>query len=233
LGNVAWWDAQKAYFKNTYTVICIELAGHGESGKQRVEWSSTRYVDDILSVLLDVGLDHVIVVGHSMSGAYALEAALYATSIRAVVLVDTLKNLDQLMDSDQAEKLLFSHYRKDFRDAVENLLPKFLFTDTTPLAIKERLQREFLQYDPKLAVQMIETLYKMDIRAIATNVHVPIRSINCDYSPTNRENNEKYFLDYDFVEIERSGHYPMLERPDIFNVFLQEILDELAVLPKE
>lgn len=231
LGNESWWDAQKAYFLHTHTVICIDLAGHGASGKQRIEWSSTRYVDDILSVLQDVGLDDVIVIGHSMSGAYALEAALRSSRIKTIVLVDTLKNMDQLMDSDQAEKQLFSHYRKDFRDAVENLLPKFLFTDSTAQSIKERLQHEFLLHDPKLAVQVIEPLYKMDIRAIAKNIRVPVRSINCSYSPTNRKSNEKYFQNYDFVEIESSGHYPMLESPDIFNACLERILDELAVLP--
>lgn len=228
LGNEHWWDEQKKYFSKQYTVVCLELAGHGKSGKNRVDWTSSRYAEDILAVLDIVDADGFILIGHSMSGAYALEAASYSNKTSAVVLVDTLKNMDQLLDLDQAEKVLLVNYREDFKNAVENMLPKFLFSSSTPPVIQERLQKEFLQNDSELAIRVIEPLYKMDIKNIARRVRIPVRSINCSYSPTNRESNEKYFQDYNFMEIDNSGHYPMLERPDIFNSILERILQSLT-----
>ena len=101
-------------------------------------------------------------------------------------------------------RILFIHidgckrlYRNDFKNAVESILPQFLFTHATPKVIRERLQKEFLQNDSTLAINAIAPLYRMDIRNIAGSLGLPVRSINCSYSSTNRENSERYFHDYD------------------------------------
>jgi pimeloyl-ACP methyl ester carboxylesterase len=39
--------------------------------------------------------------------------------------------------------------------------------------------------------------------------------------------NQHYFSDYASREIAATGHYPMLERPDEFNLLLTETLAEL------
>ena len=162
-----------------------------------------------------------------MSGAYVLEASLNIPKVKAIILVDTLKDLDQLISFSEAEQLLFTHYRRDFKFAIENMLPQFLFAETTPVDIQKRLQSEFLKNDPELAVKIIEPLYKMDICEIAKLVKVPVRAINSDYTPTNPDNNRKYLRDYEFVTIHGTGHYPMLENPDAFNRALDEMLGEL------
>ncbi len=229
LGNTEWWNKQQEYFVDKYTIVQVDLPGHGKSGKSRQNWSSEQYAEDIKTVVDQISSRNIVLVGHSMSGAYVLEASLYIPQVRAVVLVDTLKDLNQLISYSQAEQLLFTQYRKDFKAAIENMLPQFLFAKTTPVSIQKQLQNEFLENDPELAVKVIEALYKMDIREIAKLVKVPVRSINSDYTPTNRDNNLKYFRDFDYAVINGTGHYPMLERPDEFNNVLDKILRELSV----
>ena len=55
---------------------------------------------------------------------------------------------------------------------------------------------------------------------------VLIRSINGDLHPRNGEGN-RTLADYDAVIIEGVGHYPMLERPDEFNLLLAAILENI------
>lgn len=229
LGNAKWWDEQRKHFENNYMVVQVDLPGHGASDSSRTVWSSAQYVADIKAVVESVGAEKIILVGHSMSGAYVLEASLLLPQVIAVILVDTLKNMDQLMTHEQAEALLFTHYRKDFTSAVEHILPEFLFTKTTPVSFRQQLIHEFLQNDPGFAVRSLEPLYKMDIRAIARLVRVPVRAINSDYTPTNAGNNRKYFGDYAYSEIAGTGHYPMLERPGDFNTILDEVLQSLSI----
>jgi len=229
LGSGNWWDSQQAFFSKTYRVITLDLAGHGKSGKERRDWSGTRYADDIIAVINQIDSERIVLVGHSMAGAYVLEAALSSSPVKAIILIDTLKNLDQLMTIQQAEEWLLGFYRKNFSDAVENLLPKFLFCESTPELIRQRLQQEFLAHDPEFAVKAIEPLYKMDIREFAQRIEVPVRAINSTFSPTNRENNQKYFRDFDVVSIADTGHYPMLEKPDEFNDLLHNVLKALDV----
>jgi pimeloyl-ACP methyl ester carboxylesterase len=227
LGNTNWWNSQEAFLKDKYNIVKIDLGGHGKSDKARQNWNSKQYANDINAVVDTLKTSKIILVGHSMSGAYVLEASIDLPKITAIILVDTLKNLDQEFTPEQAEQFIFSQYRRDFRSAVENILPQYLFVQETPVRVKERLQTEFIQNDPELAINMLKPLYEMDIRKIARLIDIPVRAINADSSPTDIESNKKYFKDYAYRTIRGTGHYPMLEKPYAFNSMLKELIEEL------
>lgn len=229
LGNSNWRDQQQRYFEDKYTIVQVDLPGHGKSGKSRINWSSTQYAQDIKAVVDSLDSDKILLVGHSMSGAYVLEASLYIPRLKAIILVDTLKDMDRLMNYEQANERLFTHYREDFKLAVKHLLPPFLFAPSTPVEIRQQIQKEFLKNEPGFAISSIEPLYKMDVREIAKLVKVPVRAINSDFTPTNSDNNLKYFKDYKLSTIKGTGHYPMLERPGEFNRVLNEVLQKLSI----
>ena len=225
LGNASWWNTARKHVVGRYTTVAIDLPGHGRSDKTRATWSAAQYADDIAAAAAD--FKDVILVGHSMSGAYVCEAAPRIPQTRAVILVDTLKNLDQQMPAEQVAQIL-ALYRKDFRGAVENVLPQHLFSTDTPPEVRARIQREFLAADPALAVSIIEPLYQMDLRETARRVSVPVRAINADFTPTNVEGNRRYFRDYAVETVARAGHYPMLENPEGFNAALDRVLAQLT-----
>ncbi|MBF6596954.1 MAG: alpha/beta hydrolase [Fermentimonas sp.] len=230
LGNTNWWNSQEAFLKDRYKIVKIDLGGHGKSDKTRLNWTSKQYSDDLITVINQINASEVILVGHSMSGAFVTEAAVDLPKVKAIILVDTLKDLDDTFDPEQAEEFMFSHYRKDFKSAVENILPLYLFVDETPITIKNQLQKEFLQQDAELAIKALKPLYEMDIRKIAKLMDIPVRAINSDSQPTEIENNRKYFKNYDYRIITGTGHYPMLEKPEEFNKILKKVIEEL-VLP--
>jgi len=226
LGNVRWWDAQRDHFAASHQVVALDLAGHGGSGASRTDWSIARYADDIRAVLDHVRAEQVVLVGHSMSGPNVLAAAAGRADVRGVVLVDTMKDLDRLMPVEQARQMI-ELYRTDYRRAVEDVLPRYLYSPFTPDAVRERLQREFLATPTDLAIRAIEPLYQGDLRAIAAQITVPVRAINSDLEPTDPSINRKYFHDYDAVTIAQVGHYPMLEKPAAFNRALEQCLAAL------
>jgi pimeloyl-ACP methyl ester carboxylesterase len=228
LGNTNWWKSQETFLKEKYSIVQIDLGGHGKSDKTRLNWTGEQYADDIKTVINQIDSSEVILVGHSMSGAYVLAALKYLPNVKAIILVDTLKDLDQDFTPEQAEQFMFSNYRKDFKSAIENILPQYLFVDETPKMIKHQLQNEFLQNDSELAINALKPLYKMDIRKIAKLVDVPVRAINSDATPTIIDNNRKYFKNYNYRTITGTGHYPMLEKPDEFNIILKEAIEELT-----
>jgi pimeloyl-ACP methyl ester carboxylesterase len=230
LGNINWWDAQRDTFSDRFTVVRMDLPSHGKSEKGRTQWSSRQYAQDIKAVADQLGSQKLVLVGHSMSGAYVTEASLIIPQTQAVILVDTLKDLDQHPTHEQADAFLFQRCRTGFKSTVENVMSQFLFSPSTPLAVRQRIQTEFLSYDADLAIRILEPLYKMDVRSIAKQVSVPVRAIQSDYTPTNRDNNRKYFRDYNETVISEAGHYPMLERPEALNQKLAETLQELALL---
>lgn len=78
-----------------------------------------------------------------------------------------------------------------------------------------------------MTINALESFYKMDIVKIAKLVDIPVRAINSDATPKNIDNNKKYFKNYNYAAITGTGHYPMLERPEEFNVILTDVIEEL------
>jgi pimeloyl-ACP methyl ester carboxylesterase len=223
LGSGRWWDAQRDAFASQCTVVQIDLAGHGASGGDRKAWTIEAYARDIEAVAAQVDAEALVLIGHSMSGANVTVACPCISRVKQVVLVDTLKNLEQLTTPEQAKPML-DLYRKDFPSAVENVLPKFLFAPETPPEVIARLSAEFLRASGERAAQLLEPLYQCDLKQAARAVKVPVRAINSDVQPTALEVNRRWFADFDVEVLRGVGHYPMLERPDAFNEALRRVL---------
>jgi len=218
MGNVRWWDVVRDAFGGTYQVITVDLAGHGASEK-RARPSAEGYAADIVAAANAASAQRLVLVGHSMSGVYALLAAPMIERLERIVLVDTIKNLDQLPTLAQVEPIL-AGYRANYEPAVCNELPKYLFTAQTPAPVVERLTREFLSVTGDVAAGLLEPLYHTDPRTAARVIRVPVRGIGGDGGEG--EANHRYFADYRYVTMPGCGHYPMLERPDEFTAALRE-----------
>lgn len=222
LGSGRWWDAQRDAFSAAFTVVQVDLAGHGASG-ERADWSIDAHARDLEAITSRLDTERVVLIGHSMSGAIVCIAAPRVPRLTRVVLVDTLKNLEQPMTLEQAKPML-DLYRKDFRRGVLEVLPKYLYSPQTPPEVIARLDAEFLAVPGERAAAILEPLYRCDLQQAARGVKVPVRAINSDQQPTNVEGNRRWFADYDVERLPGVGHYPMLEAPNAFNEALRKVL---------
>jgi pimeloyl-ACP methyl ester carboxylesterase len=214
LGSGRWWDTQRDALADRYRVVQLDLAGHGAS-EARVAPSIPAYADDVKAVVNAVGATDVVLIGHSMAGAIVAEASVALPSVRALVLVDTLKNVEETPPRAQIDQMM-ALYRRDFRTAIEQIAPAWLYGAKTPGAVKERLTREFLAVPGAVAADLVAPLYRYDLRAAAERVTVPVRAINGDLHPTDVAANRRHFRDYDVRILAGLGHYPMLEAPAAF-----------------
>src|SRR5215469_2757259 len=64
--NENYWNAQIDALKAQYTVVLIDLAGHGASGRNRADWSMANYGEDVAAVVRQIPNAQVVLVGHSM-----------------------------------------------------------------------------------------------------------------------------------------------------------------------
>jgi pimeloyl-ACP methyl ester carboxylesterase len=227
LGNGRWWHAQRDALAGEHTIVQLDLPGHGRSGSDRVAWSIDGFADDIVAVAAQVEAERVVLIGHSMSGAHATVAASRMPTVAMLVLVDTLKQVEHVMPREEVDAML-AVYRRDFRAAVEQILPRYLYAPATPPEVIARLAAEFLAHPVELAIAILEPLYRDDYRTAARQLRVPVRAINGDLHPTDVTGNRAWFADYDVRFMRDVGHYPMLERPDEFTAELRAVLAELG-----
>src|SRR6187401_2757685 len=87
------WDGVAPRFSKSYRVVTLDLAGHGESGRKRKEWTIEAYAEDVKAVVEGLGIKRAILIGHSMGALVALEAAKRLPGrVVGIVPVDMLMN---------------------------------------------------------------------------------------------------------------------------------------------
>ncbi|HEY1022087.1 MAG TPA: alpha/beta hydrolase, partial [Flavisolibacter sp.] len=50
----SYWKEQVSFFKEKYKVVTMDLAGHGESGTNRKEWTLRGMADDVVNVIKEL-----------------------------------------------------------------------------------------------------------------------------------------------------------------------------------
>jgi pimeloyl-ACP methyl ester carboxylesterase len=228
-GDRTYWKRQVDVFAPEYRVVTLDQAGHGQSGKDRKEWTAASLAGDVESVVNALDLKRVILVGHSMGGSIGLAAAKRMPGrVIAVVGVDTLQNAEFKWPEETIQKLL-DGFATDFPGTVRGMFAQLLPGHADPELIKWLGSKAAAQ-DPKMAVALMRDIVQFDNKRLRREAQAPVRCINSAggypfFNPTMAETNRKY-ADYRAVLIEEVGHYPMLEKPAEFNRQLRAVLEE-------
>jgi pimeloyl-ACP methyl ester carboxylesterase len=220
------WQAQVDVFANEFTVVAVDLAGHGESGLDRNDWTISSLGFDVQAVVEAADLERVILIGHSMGGPVALCAAQsMPQKVIGVVGIDTLADAEFNWDPDRFKQIL-ERDRQDFVGTC-GVFVKMMFTDQSELSLVESVTAKMCDAPPEVAIALLEDTSTYNMKAAFEAVQVPVRCINADRFPTRVEINRKYSDDYDAIVMKEVGHFPMMETPAEFNRQLQTVLDEL------
>lgn len=221
-----WRDAMPALAAQ-HRVVAIDLPGHGRSGKQRAAWTVPAYANDVRATLDHFKIERAILVGHSMSGAIIVQAAVDEPQrVVGLVPVDTL--LDATRGEDPAEiAAFFDGMREDFKGVAEKLV-RSLFPPTADRAVVDRVVAFELANDPAIATAVLENNWRFEVKDRFAQVKAPIIAINATTFPTNVEANRSLAPQYQVKLIEGTGHWPMLEAPAKFNALLAQAVADIT-----
>ncbi len=87
--GAAWWPIIDE-LAISFTPVTIDLRGHGNSGKPETGYLYDDYIGDLDRVLHHLGLDHPLIMGHSLGGLIALWwAARHPNRAAAMVIEDS------------------------------------------------------------------------------------------------------------------------------------------------
>ncbi len=233
-----YWEQQFRHFSNEYHLFAMDLPGFGGSCSQRKEWTIQAYADDVIDFIDILELENVVLVGHSMSGNIMIETALNRPDIiLALIGVDNFKFIDTAFTAEQMEQMqtLMEMLKSDFEQAVHDFVEQVLLLPTSPEVIKDRLLLDMKSADPHIAVNSLTDFMQQQSKEseklglLAHNLFL----INSDVPPTNERGLEEYCTNgFSVHYIPDTGHYPMLEKPQLFNEALNQILNVLKVKPK-
>jgi pimeloyl-ACP methyl ester carboxylesterase len=225
--NQTYWDKQVAYFSKNYRVITVDLPGFGKSGKNRKSWTVENYSKDIAALLTQLDIKNVILVGHSMSGAIAVETALTNPSrIIEVIGVDNFKDIGVVLTPQMQEEWtgFYSAARQNFKKSVSENMLQYLFSPSTDSIVLKKVTDDILMTDTSMAIDCLENSDKYPLAEKLKSLKKTLYLINSDFTPTYTAAFEKNNIHYSLLNIGPTGHYPMIEKPDEFNLLLQQAM---------
>jgi len=221
------WDGQVPRLKARHRVVTLDLAGHGESGRERASWTMAAFGEDVKAVVEAVGAKQVVLVGHSMGGPVVLEAARRMPErVKGIVLVDTLLDVEQRTPPDQIEAMA-RQLQADYKTTVTQMTNEYLFAPATPAAVRERVLDHATAMPPEISIGLLREVWGYDPRPALRDIRAPIRAVNADKFPTNLAVNRRHMPGYEAIIVAGTGHYPMLEDPARFGAALDQALGQV------
>ncbi len=228
-GNSDYWHAQFDALKARYTVVAVDLAGHGASGANRTDWSTANYAADLASIARQLPESRIVLVGHSMGATVALAAApRIGPRVIGIIAVDALRSVGMppLSAGEIAAKV--APFRSDFVGATRALVTDMLFEKGADPLLVQKVAYDMSLRSPAVAVPTLEKLLGLDLAPLLANVRVPVYAINSDLAPTDAERIRKSLPDFTLDVLPHTGHFLMLEAPERFNPLLIKDIDALA-----
>lgn len=224
----SFWTNQFAYFSKNHKVVAVDLAAHGDSGDNRTEWGILPFARDVQAVIENEKIEKVVLIGNSLGGPVALQtAALVSDKALAVVGTDTF----QLLLAKAPEEYYQARakaFLENFEATMKEMVRLLFHPDTYP-ELQAYALEIMLKGSPEIAAALMESFVDLDLTKLVKALAIPIRCVNGDLYQTQIDKNREIYPDFDAIVLPKTGHYPMLENPVLFNQSLEKILDALNI----
>jgi pimeloyl-ACP methyl ester carboxylesterase len=194
-----------------HRVLAVDLPAHGASTTTRTAWTMAQFGEVIADLVEAEHLDDVVLVGHSMGGAAALEAAaILGPRVRHVIGLDCF--VQQFLYPRQDESTVqaaMSAFRLDYPAAIRSLVQR-AFPDRSKVELMERIIAEMSATAATSAIPALESLYRWDQDAVLAKVLVPVSVLAAHVTDEARH---RYGPRIHIEQISLGGHFFLREQP--------------------
>ena len=217
-----YWREQVPAFRQRYTVITVDLAGHGGTDGNRSEWSIARFGQDVATAAAAIPNQQIILVGHSMGGPVAIEASrLLKGRVIGIIGVDTFNTIGAPGPSKEQIDAILKPFEADFIGHTRSLVTEHLFRPDGNRGLANKVAYDMSLSSPRVAIPALRALFEYDFTEPLKDVAVPIMAIDSDLGePVNETRIRKVLPKFRAVIVPDSGHFLMMESPQAFNTVL-------------
>jgi pimeloyl-ACP methyl ester carboxylesterase len=226
--SASYWRSQVEALSGTYTVVALNLGGHGASGRNRTNWTLDAYAQDVATVVRQLPGRPIVLVGHSMGGVVALGAApLIGERLLGIIAVDSLQSLGSPPPSRFAIDQQIAPFRESFVGAARALAPRLFPRGADPKLVA-RVAYDMSLAPPQVAISSRIAWLSWNPGTSLTQLHVPVLAIISDLTPTDVARIRRYLPGFQADVLPHTGHFLMMEVPEQFNAVLVKDVEQLA-----
>lgn len=221
--NYKYWKPQIKYFSDKYKVVWLDLAGHGLSDSKRDNYTISAFAQDVAVVINKLKLEKVVLVGHSMGGPVAIEAAkILDKKVIGIVGVDTFYTPFSYPVSKEDIKKFIKPFEDDFNSASKNMVSS-MFTKHADKKKISYILEQFALANQKVGISAMYDFFKWHSKNIPSSlIQFEDRLKNINGTPMGNEKklHESVHL------IPKVGHFVAQMKPDEFNDVLNSMIIE-------
>jgi pimeloyl-ACP methyl ester carboxylesterase len=227
LGSWRYWFPTIEVVSEHFRTYSFDFWGFGDSQRKQTRESIQAYSDQVIRFLDALGIDQVMVVGHSMGGMVALKTALsYPDRIMRVATVGAP------IDGDSLSWLLKLTDRPLFADAfarmpwVRRKLFRFFLGETSDPTISEIID-DSLKSSANTLRYAVSSMWRTDLRPELPRLRVPALIVHGGHDDIVNPNQADLFDAVALAQVvmmPRSRHFPFLDEAEIFNDVLVRFL---------
>ena len=222
-----YWSEQLEHFAQSHRVVNIDLAGHGDSGLDRTDWTMQAFGEDVAAVVNALDLHNVVLVGHSMGGKVIVEAARQlGERVIGVVGADTFHSGGRETPRERQEEV-FGQLAEDYAGFISDFVDATFVEQSDP-AIVEWVKTDMAAAPYASAVGARKASGSYDATPAVASLEVPFVLINSDFLPTDTAHLEANARQFLYLEMTDVGHFVMLEDPETFNALLSAVLVDIT-----
>lgn len=216
------WGEQLRALQSEFTVVALDLNGHGRS-PQRAGEGIPSYVEDVRALCEALQIPTVLV-GHSMGGAVALTLALAPPkNLIALALVGTGAKL-------RVHPQILELCRNNFAGALD-LIVTWAFAPHAPAELRQRSRAQMERNGAETLLRDFSSCNSFDVLARLHEISFPTL-ILCGREdqltpPKYSEFLQKNISHAQLVLIDNAGHMVMLEQPEALTSALRAFCIEL------
>lgn len=226
------WNSQTAYFSKNYRVVTLDLPGHGKSSAPHASYTIDLFADSILSVMDELNISRVFLVGHSMGYPVARRfIQKFPEKSVGLCIVDGAylrvpRDPEKRKDWEQQHTAFVENFYGTGRDEFLKQFLDSLFVEQSPPLLKKSIMRTMTGTPAYVANSAMADMmqkenweeYRLDIPALA------VYAVSPDLPNDNKAFLNSLYPDLEYHEWNRVGHFLMIEKPEEFNIVLSRYL---------
>ncbi len=227
-GDRSYWRYQWPVFAGRFHVVALDLAGHGQSGLERRDWSISAYGKDVAAVVNQLNLSNLILVGHSMGSAVITEAAkLLKGKVIGLIAVDMMQNVENVNQEEGIQQYI-NFLKSDFAGNTRMSM-RSVFSKKSDSLLVDTIIADMSSAPADVAIASINDLLHYSFAQGLDSVQLPVVCINTDRRPTDTEAGKRHAPFFETRIIAGYGHFLPLETPETFNRELSAAIDTLLL----
>lgn len=228
-----YFNPQLGHFARRHRVVAVDLRGHGQSDKPEQDYTIGGFADDLAWLACELGLSDVVLVGHSMGGIAALDAAArYPEIVAAAVLVDPAPVVRPAGLDELARPFVDALRGPNYRDAARQHVEEVLFVPTDDPELRARAVEEITAAPQHVMASAMEQIFAWDGEEAAKACRVPVLMIMAADSTTDVPKFEELCPQLVTGQTVGAGHFNQLLVPEQVNAMIERFLETSGLGPR-